>query len=278
MNRSADQSGDLDLQLAVVGLGNMGGAVLRAVLGASKLPAERIGVCDPLEDRLIEFTDAGCRALDPSGVGRSPRMLLAVKPQMFPEIATAIGPGRGPRLAISVMAGLRSQQILAQLGGDTRIVRTMPNTPAAIGVGVTAIAPGHGATEDDLAFARMMFDAVGTSIDVDESHMHAVTAVSGSGPAWVFRTAEAWIAAAIKQGLSPSTAETLVIETMYGAAKLLRESEHDASILRNAVTSKGGTTAAGLGAMNETGFDDSIHAAIQAAVKRGHELDAADGE
>ena len=276
MNRREDDSTAPELELAVVGLGNMGGAVLKAILAASIIPADRIGVCDALEDRVAGFAEAGCRPIDLVAAGESPRILLAVKPQMLPKIADSIGPGVGPRLAISVMAGLRSQQILANLGGDTRIVRTMPNTPAAIGAGVTAIAPGHGATEEDLAFARMIFNAVGTTIDVDESHMHAVTAVSGSGPAWVFRTAEAWIAAAIKQGLPPATAETLVIETMFGASKLLREFEHDASTLREAVTSKGGTTAAGLGAMDEKGFDDSIHAAIQAAVERGHELDATD--
>ena len=274
MHRSADDSPDQELQLAVVGLGNMGGAVLKAILAASIIPPNRIGVCDALEDRMARFTEAGCRPLDLDASGRASRILLAVKPQVLPDIAPGIGTGIGPRLAISVMAGLRSQQILSLLGGRTRIVRTMPNTPAAIGAGVTAIAPGHDASEEDLAFARMIFSAVGTTIDVDESHMHAVTAVSGSGPAWVFRQAEAWIAAAIEEGLPPSTAETLVVETMFGAAKLLRESEDDASSLRTSVTSKGGTTAAGLAALDETGFDDSIHAAIRAAVARGRELDA----
>ena len=277
MNRPEDDSTTPDLELAVVGLGNMGGAVLKAVLAASIIPADRIGVCDALEDRVAGFTEAGCRPIDPGVAGESPRVLLAVKPQVFPEIADSIGPGAAPRLAISVMAGLRSPRILELLGGDTRIVRTMPNTPAAIGAGVTAIAPGHEATEGDLAFARMIFNAVGTTVDVDESHLHAVTAVSGSGPAWVFRTAEAWIAAAVEAGLAPATAETLVVETMFGAAKLLRESELDAPALRVAVTSKGGTTAAGLAAMDRTGFDDSIQAAIQAAVERGHELDAPGG-
>lgn len=277
MNRPEDDSTAPDLELAVVGLGNMGGAVLEAVLAARIIPADRIGVCDPLEDRVARFAESGCRPVDPTTAGRSLRMLLAVKPQVLPELTGSIGPGTGPRLAISVMAGLRSRRILELLGGDTRIVRTMPNTPAAIGAGVTAIAPGHEATEDDLAFARMIFNAVGTTVDVDESHMHAVTAVSGSGPAWVFRTAEAWIAAAVEAGLPSETAETLVIETMFGAAKLLRASEQDASALREAVTSRGGTTAAGLAAMDRTGFDDSIHAAIRAAVERGHELDAPDG-
>lgn len=277
MNPPADQTTDPTLELAVIGLGNMGGAVLKAILAASIIPAARIGVCDALEDRMVEFTDAGCRPLDLGSAGRTDRILLAVKPQVFPGITGSIGPGAGPRLAISVMAGLRSPQIQAALGGDTRIVRTMPNTPAAIGAGVTAIAPGHGATDEDLAFTRMIFDAVGTTIDVDEAHMHAVTAVSGSGPAWVFRTAETWIAAAVKEGLPHATARTLVIETLFGASKLLRESEQDASALRESVTSKGGTTAAGLAALDRTGFDEAVHAAIRAAVERGHQLDAPEG-
>lgn len=252
----------------------MGGTVLRATLASGIMAADEVGFCDPDDDRAAEFEDLGCHRLDLAEAGRTGRILLAVKPQVLGTIAAKIGPGIGPRLVISVMAGFRSQRILDALGGDTRIVRTMPNTPAAIGAGVTAISPGHGATESDLAYARSLFAAVGTTIDIDEDHLHAVTAVSGSGPAWVFRKAEAWISAAIAEGLPPEIARVLVVETLHGAARLLRESEIDAAGLRKAVTSKGGTTAAGLQALDDAGFDDAVHGAIRAAVARGRELDA----
>lgn len=274
MPPSAAQSDPLRLELAVIGLGSMGGAILRGILESSLLPSGRIGVCDPLEDRTSPFQDAGCKVLDPAEAGRSARVLLAIKPQMLPEVAAGIGPATDPRLAISVMAGIGSEGIAAALGDQTRIVRAMPNTPAAIGAGVTAIAPGRGASEEDLDFARMLFTAVGSTVDVDEARMHAVTAVSGSGPAWVYRQAEAWISAAIAEGLAADTAKILVTETLFGAARLLRESEDDAGTLREAVTSKGGTTAAGLAALDDNGFDSAVHAAVRAAARRGRELDA----
>ncbi|MCP4836958.1 MAG: pyrroline-5-carboxylate reductase [Phycisphaera sp.] len=276
MNKPAPESAESALSLAVIGAGNMGGTVLRAMLASGIVKAEQVGICDPDEERAIEFMTLGCRRLDLVAAGRTGRILLAVKPQILAKIAGEIGPGDGPRLVISVMAGFRSTRILDALRGDTRIVRAMPNTPAAIGAGVTAISPGDGAMESDLAFARSLFASVGTTVDIDEDHLHAVTAVSGSGPAWVFRKAEAWISAAITEGLPPDVARILVVETLYGAALLLRESELDAGALRAAVTSKGGTTAAGLTALDEAGFDQAVHGAIRAAVARGHELDSND--
>ena len=260
------------LELAVVGLGNMGGAVLRGLLEAKVLTPDQVGVCDLLPDRIRTFTDIGCREIDPTEVGEAPRMLLAVKPQMFPSVARQIGDRAGRRLAISVMAGLPSRQIVEALGDATAVIRTMPNTPASIGCGVTAISLGPGATPDDLAFVQRIFESVGRVVPVDESDFHAVTAVSGSGPAWLFRMAEAWTAAAISEGLPPATARTLVNETLLGASTLLQNSERGASALREAVTSKGGTTAAGLEALDRSGFDDAIHDAIRAAVVRGREL------
>lgn len=149
----------------------------------------------------------------------------------------------------------------------------MPNTPAAIRLGVTTIAPGPAATDDDLAWVRRLFAAVGTVVELDESHFHAVTAVSGSGPAWIFRKAEAWITAAIAEGLPPDVASRLVIDTIFGAASLLRAGDRSPSELRAAVTSRGGTTAAGLAALDDAGFDDAVRAAIAAATARGRELD-----
>ncbi len=260
------------LELAVIGLGNMGGAVLRGLLRARILAPHQVGVCDVLPDRIRSFTDLGCHSLDPTRVGEAPRILLAVKPQLFSEVAKGIGQRAGRRLAISVMAGLPSDRIVAALGKDTAVVRTMPNTPASLGHGVTAISSGQDTTEDDLAFVRRIFESVGVVVEVEEPDFHAVTAVSGSGPAWVFRMAEAWTAAGIAEGLSPATARMLVNQTLFGAATLLQDSESDAATLRRAVTSRGGTTAAGLDALERCDFDDVIQEAISAAADRSREL------
>lgn len=269
-----------DLDLAVIGLGNMGSAVLRAALETGVLPADRVGVHDTDPARVAAFADLGCPAVDLATAGGAPRLLLAVKPQVFPEIAARLArpatastpPPR--RVAVSVMAGLRSSRLADALGPGTAIVRTMPNTPAAIRLGVTAIAPGPGATADDLTWTRRIFESVGGVVELDESHFHAVTATSGSGPAWVFRFTEAWIAAAVAEGLPEPIAHRLVVDTLFGAASLLRDGSRSPAERREAVTSRGGTTAAGLAALTDRDFDDAVAAAIRAATARGHELDA----
>ena len=265
-----------DLDLAVIGLGNMGGAILAAALDTGVLRADRIGVVDTDPGRVATFSNLGCRAIDLASAGRVPRLLLAVKPQVFPQVASEFGPvaDGGRRLAISVMAGLRASRIADALGAGTAVVRTMPNTPAAIRLGITTMAPGPGATPEDLDWTRRVFESVGSVVELDESHFHAVTATSGSGPAWVFRLAEAWIAAAVGEGLPEETARRLVIDTMHGAANLLHVGDRSPSELREAVTSKGGTTAAGLAALSEHDFDAAVGAAIGAATARGRELDA----
>lgn len=270
---SPGSSAPPDIDLAVLGLGNMGGAVLQGLLRHRVLPAARVGVCDSRQDRVEAFMKHGCRPLVPEEAARSPRILLAIKPQVFVRIAPDLASDDVERLAISVMAGLRSRRISDALGAGTRVVRTMPNTPASIGAGMTAISPGPNSTTEDREFVRRVFESVGTVVEVAEEHMYAVTAVSGSGPAWVFRKAEALIDAAIAEGIPAPIARSLVVETLYGAAKLLKEPDQDASSLREAVTSPGGTTAAGLQALEEASFEAAIHAAIRAATARGEELD-----
>ena len=270
-----------DLELAVIGVGAMGGEILRAAIDTGVLAPGTVGLVDADPARLAPFASLGCRPVGLAEAADAPRLLLAVKPQVFPEIAKTLHRTANPadsdsprRLAVSVMAGLRAERLAEALGAGTAIVRTMPNTPASIRLGMTAISPGPGATAADLDWVRRLFTAVGSVVDLDESHFHAVTAVSGSGPAWVFRMAEAWIAAAIGEGLPSDVARRLVIETMFGAASLLRVGDRSPSELRTAVTSRGGTTAAGLAALDATGFDESVRAAIAAATARGRELDA----
>lgn len=276
MSTSSESHSPSDLELVVIGLGNMGGAILKAAIGTGVLAADQVGVVDSDPDRVAALTEAGCRPVDLATAGRVSRLVLGVKPQVFPEVAPALGqvdPG-GRRLAISVMAGLRSSRIADSLGPGTAVVRAMPNTPALIRLGVTAVTAGPDATPEDLGWTRRLFESVGSVVELDESLFHAVTATSGSGPAWVFRLAEAWIAAGVAEGLPEGIAHRLVVDTLFGAASLLRDGDRSPGELREAVTSRGGTTAAGLAALTEHDFDAVFGAAIHAATERGHQLDA----
>ena len=264
---------DPGIRLAILGLGNMGSAILGGALDAGVVDPAAVLLVDPDSDRLGDFQDRGCRTGSIEELAAAPCILLAVKPQIFPEVAPELAAHAGDRTVISVMAGLHSDRIADALGPATRVIRAMPNTPASIGHGVTAISTTSDVPPADRAFAKSLFESVGTVVDVEEDLMFAVTATSGSGPAWVFRLVEAWIEAAVEHGIPHETAKTLVHGTLLGAAHLLDRSDQDAGALRKAVTSKGGTTAAGQTAMDDHGFDHAVRQSIAAATRRGRELD-----
>ncbi len=216
----------------------------------------------------------GCATVEePKGVVDAEEIMLAVKPQIFPEVARAIGPLRSPRVVISIMAGLGSRAIRAALGDEARVVRVMPNTPCQVGAGMAAIALGEGARGGDEKLALAVFGALGGTVMVDEAMMYAVTAVSGSGPGYVFLLAEAMQKAAVDLGLDPEVADRLVRQTVFGSGKLLVESDQGAADLRRAVTSPGGTTEAALKVMLGGRLPEIIAEAITAARDRGVELD-----
>jgi len=194
----------------------------------------------------------------------------AVKPQLFAEAAAPCAPHVGGALQLSVMAGIRSDTIVAATGSE-RVVRAMPNTPALVGEGAAAIAGGVGATDDDMAWAESILGAVGTVVRVPESHLDAVTGLAGSGPAYVFMVAEALIDAGVHAGLTRPTAESLVTQLLVGSAALLRE-RGDASALRAMVTSPGGTTAAGLRVLEQRAVRAAFVDAVAAATARSIEL------
>jgi pyrroline-5-carboxylate reductase len=172
---------------------------------------------------------------------------------------------------ISIAAGVPLAAIEALLP-KSRVVRAMPNTPAMVLAGATALAPGSRATASDMALATAIFASVGEVVQVPDSQMDAVTALSGSGPAYVFLLAEALIAAAAELGMPSETATTLAIQTIYGAGKLLRESTDAPDVLRRKVTSPGGTTAAGIAQLESHDFAGAVRACIAAAQARGSEL------
>lgn len=260
-------------ELGIIGGGNMGGAVLRGALRANVIEPAAVIIADLDSERRAAFAELGVSVTaDARAATEADALMLAVKPQGFSAVAASIAPLARPTIVLSVMAGLDSSTLRAALGEHARIVRVMPNTPSRIGAGVSAIALGEGARPGDDDLAVRLFESVGDVVRVDESQMHAVTATSGSGPAYVFLLAEAMQAAAESAGLPADTAARLVQTTIYGAARLMRESGETPAELRAAVTSKGGTTQAALDVLVERGMPEAVHAAIMAARDRGIEL------
>jgi pyrroline-5-carboxylate reductase len=204
--------------------------------------------------------------------------VLAVKPQVLRDMCEALAPlARASRpLVVSVAAGITVKQLQRWLGGDIAVVRCMPNTPALLGAGVTGLYASPQVDADGRDRAETLLAAAGRTVWLDdEAKMDAVTAVSGSGPAYVFLLAEAMQAAADAEGLPADAARTLVLQTILGAARMLTEGDADATELRRRVTSPGGTTQAAIEVFEAGGFGALVARAIGAATQRGRQLSAA---
>ncbi|HEY8516396.1 MAG TPA: pyrroline-5-carboxylate reductase [Candidatus Binatia bacterium] len=203
-------------------------------------------------------------------------VVLAVKPQVLPTVLPRLAGQLAERqVVVSIAAGFPLRALARALGAGTRLVRAMPNTPAMVRQGITALVGGGAATAEDVELARKVFLGVGEVVVLeDEALLDAVTAVSGSGPGFVFAFAEAWLQAAEGVGLAPEIATKLVQQTLLGAATLWRESGESPGRLREMVTSPGGTTLAGLEALGARGFAQAVRAAIDAAARRSRELSA----
>ena len=262
-------------QLGVIGAGNMAEAILQGMLGGNVLPHSAIIAADPVLARRQLFTNnlgITCVAENPAAAA-CPRVLLAVKPQVMStvldEIATVVGEDA---TVISIAAGIGTVLLDRHLHGRGRIVRVMPNTPMLVGAGISAIAAGPRATPDDLAWTQKLFTTSGETVLVSESQMDAVTAVSGSGPAYFFYLIEAMVAAGVAEGLEPDVALRLATATCAGSAKLLAETSEPPEGLRARVTSPGGTTQRAIETMDAAGVKDALVKAIRAAAQRGREL------
>ncbi|MCA9291237.1 MAG: pyrroline-5-carboxylate reductase [Phycisphaerales bacterium] len=266
----------MEARLGMIGVGNMGQAILRGAIEAGLLTPDEVIAVDVDGRRRDEAAALGCRvSADPAEVVGATQCILAVKPQYFADVAAALRPLPSSRVVISIMAGLSSLSIRRALGDEARVVRVMPNTPCQVGAGMSAIALGAGASPGDEAFAASILGAIGRTVVVDESMMHAVTAVSGSGPAYVFLLAEAMTQAGEELGLDPAVARLLVQQTILGAGRLLVESDGDPSILRQAVTSRGGTTEAAIETMLDGELPQIVMKGVRAARDRGAALDRA---
>jgi pyrroline-5-carboxylate reductase len=259
--------------LAFIGGGNMGGAIIRGAIDRGLLPAVEILVADIDPGRREELSALGCAVTaDAREALGAEHLMLAVKPQIFPKVVEVTGALDHPAVVMSIMAGLSSASIRAALGPYARVIRVMPNTPCQVGAGMSAIALGEGAAEGDDRLAWELFGALGHVVSVEEDQMHAVTAVSGSGPAYVFLLEECMEVAAIDLGLPPQVARHLARQTVLGAGALLRGSNEPASALREVVTSPGGTTAAAIDVFERHGLHRVVAEAITAARDRGIEL------
>lgn len=274
----------LERPLLLVGGGNMGRAIVLGAAAAGALAGERVVVIEPDVAKHSDFCGIGAYCADSAGEGltrfaslemqRGPGVvLLAVKPQVFGGVAGELGDSvrSSARPVLSIMAGVTTARLANEIGG--RVVRLMPNTPAMIRRGITAMCAGPGATADDLILARALFESVGRVIEFPEDLLDAFTAVAGSGPAYVFSLAEGMVAGAEAVGFSREQALEIVRATVAGAAGLM-EARGDLTPgqLREMVTSKGGTTAAALAVQDERGVLGAIRDAVVAARDRGREL------
>lgn len=258
---------------AFVGCGNLGMAILFGALRSGALHAAETLVVEVDPRRREEAEQLGAATSDDAADARSARaVVLAVKPQSFGDAARAIGALQADQLAVSVMAGHSSAAVRAALGGAVRVVRAMPNTPAQVGMAVTAIARGEGSTPADMDEARHLFEGVGRTVEIEERLIDAAVATVGSGPAYLFLLAEAEIAAAVRMGIPEREARAMVTGTLLGSATLLDRDGRPAHELRAAVTSAGGTTAAAVRVFEERGFRQAVDAAMEAARARSAEL------
>lgn len=262
--------------LGVIGAGNMAEALLSGVLNAGLLRPEAILASDPSPERRAVFAAKGCRTgTDNRAVAACDIILLSVKPQVMLGMLKEIGDLFGPqKLVITIAAGLRAATIASVLKTGTRIIRVMPNTPMLAGAGMSGVARGPNATDDDLRLALTMFGSAGEALEVGEELLDAVTAVSGSGPAYVFFLTELLAGAGRKVGLSPEQAEKFARQTVIGSARLLAQSDEAAAELRRKVTSPHGTTEAALKSFVADGLEATVERAVQAARDRSVELSA----
>ncbi len=269
--------------LLVVGGGRMGSALVGGLLRSGWADVGELAVVEPDAERRRELQAqhpglsvvgapepvmlGGAAGEQASAAGA----VLAVKPDVAESACRSLAASGVSRL-LSIVAGVPSPRIEAALGGEPAVVRAMPNTPALVGAGVTAISGGSFATSADLAWAEEVLSAVGTVVRLPERLLDAVTGLSGSGPAYFFLVAEALMEAGVQMGLTRDVSRTLVVETMAGSAVLLRETGRDPDSLRAEVTSPAGTTAAGIRSLESRAVRSAFMEAVAAATERARSM------
>jgi pyrroline-5-carboxylate reductase len=265
------------LRLGFMGAGRMATALARGLVSAGRVPGGSIVACDPSDDARNAFArevpDAVAALGNAADVAKANVVILAVKPQQMMDAMAAIRGAIGSETCvISIAAGVTLERLEAGLPAGQRIVRVMPNTPCLIGRGASGFARGKHATKSDAQLVVEILSAVGAAYEVPEKLLDAVTGLSGSGPAFVYSMIEAMAEGGAAEGLQPELALELAARTVAGAAEMVLRTGETPAVLRDRVTSPGGTTVAGLGVLRERGFNDTVSEAVRAATRRSAEL------
>jgi pyrroline-5-carboxylate reductase len=265
----------IEKSIGFIGAGNMAEAMIRGLLRGGHFAPSQITASGPREERMRELQDSyGIKATtDNHAPAKAQIVVLSVKPQILSRVLDEVAKSiSADALVISIAAGVPVATIQERLARGARVVRAMPNTPALVDAGATAIARGEHARDSDIDDAKRIFDAVGLTVTLEESQLDAVTGLSGSGPAYVFLILEALSDAGVKVGLSRRTAQLLAAQTVLGSAKLLLETNEHPGRLKDMVTSPGGTAITGLHTLEEGGIRTTLMNAVEAATKRSREL------
>ncbi len=266
----------LDRSIAFLGAGNMAEALIKGLLRSGTARPESIIATGRRPERLAELHSAYAVRTTSDNLTAAREadiVILSVKPQAMDKLLVQVAPALDHRkLLISVAAGVPIAAMERRLGAGARIIRTMPNTPSLVGAGACALSRGEHASEEDLAIASRIFQAVGTTTVVDENLLDAVTGLSGSGPAYIFLIIEALSDAGVKVGLPRYTALSLAAQTVLGSAQLLIETHAHPGQLKDQVTSPGGTAIAGLHTLEAGGLRTTLINAVEAATRRAREL------
>jgi pyrroline-5-carboxylate reductase len=267
----------LSIKVGFMGAGRMATALGRGLVRAAMLPGESIVACDPSDEARKTFAHeipgATVAAGNAADVSQADVLVLAVKPQKMSEalddIRTAL---QSNALVVSIAAGITIARLEPALPKGQRIVRVMPNTPCLVGKGASGFALGSHATKSDGKLVASLLSAVGVAFEVPEKLLDAVTGLSGSGPAFVYSMIEALAEGGVAEGMSAKLAGELAARTVAGAAEMMLQTGETPAVLRDRVTSPGGTTLAGLGVLKERGFSEAVREAVRAATRRSVEL------
>lgn len=263
-------------RIGFLGAGKMATALARGWIAAGLASTDRLLASDPVPAARQAFSkETGARASadNKEVVAASELLILAVKPQTMKGLLAEIKPVvTGRHLVVSIAAGISLRQLAEGLGSDRRLVRVMPNTPCLVGASASGFAPGETATAEDVALVERLLNAVGRASQLPENLLDAVTGLSGSGPAYVYLMIEALSDGGVRVGLPREVATMLAAQTVFGSAKMVLETGAHPGILKDMVTSPGGTTIAGLHELERGGVRAALMNAVEAATRRSEEL------
>ncbi|MCW8858098.1 MAG: pyrroline-5-carboxylate reductase [Deltaproteobacteria bacterium] len=262
-------------KIGFIGGGNMAEALIKGLLSGD-FPAERIMASEPSDSRrehLIEAYGIELAANNLELMEKSDIIVLAIKPQIVVEVLEEVaGVYQNDKLIVSILAGVTSTTIEKFFQGAPRVVRVMPNTPALVGEAASAICRGHHASQEDLAVVRTLLETVGMVQLIDERQMDAATGLSGSGPAYIYTVIEALADGGVREGLRRDVAHALAVQTVVGAALMVRETKEHPAILRDQVCSPGGTAITGVSTLEKNGLRTTLMEAVSASAARSREL------